>query len=67
MELRETLCDGIFKTRDNKFYASQSRRSDKWVVQYLSDDGRYEFVKIYVDDLAGAQQVINQIYDAIAV
>lgn len=65
MELHETLCEGVFKTLDGQFYVSRSLTSDQWVVQWLTPDVKYEFVKLYVDDFPSAQAMVNQIYDAL--
>lgn len=58
-ELRETLCDGVYKTRDDRFYYSRGR--DGFVLQYLSEDLRDEFVKINVVDRFHAEKIIDMI------
>jgi len=69
-ELRESeRLPGVYHTRDDRFFASYGRKGThdtlhSFVLQYLSEDGGKEFVKLYVADLAAAQEMIDQILDA---
>lgn len=62
--LRESLSHGVFRTRDDRFYASTATKRDGFCLQYLSVDGSTEFAKVYLPDLEAAQAMVHMIVAA---
>ena len=62
--LRESLAHGVFRTSDDRFYASNATKRDGFCLQYLNAQGDHEFAKVYVADLAAAQAMLHMIVAA---
>lgn len=42
--LRESLAPGVFRTRDNRFFASRSRKQDNvWILEDTETEERFRF------------------------
>ncbi|MDE1673833.1 hypothetical protein [Nocardia gipuzkoensis] len=63
-QLRESLCAGVFRTRDDRFTASPylpgRDKAGKWAVEYQPTNCT-EVVTVDTDDLAHAQLIVDLI------